>query len=415
MLHEDYRERVADGDDSDDLAFHEDSCSECSAWTERLREIVALAPWLAAVPPRDLAPEVVRRSVSPPLWRRPAIIVSVAAAAVLLVGTLVVSSGDSRDRDQLAAIAAEMEASGSFRFVVQAETRVDLALPEAPDNLPPLTPLSFLTPTCTADQPATTQPEVTIVDIIALVERTLATDPCSALAHIDEEFAPQVIASYNTVATSAQTASVQVAAARAIRPTSSAQRASIDAFVSRRELEIAQLDAIAQGISAQADLVSGPLAAVALAANQGEQPGIHATDAADQLRALSAIVDSAATASIDMHDTTVTWHQVATGTWTPAKVTAAGTNEVDGTAVAFQSITTDALALASTLLGDPTILLRVLESAPASDRSGAVAWNVPASVLGDGTWNASAVLDAGRLDRLTLTVCQTIITLIPER
>jgi hypothetical protein len=83
--------------------------------------------------------------------------------------------------------------------------------------------------------------------------------------------------------------------------------------------------------------------------------------------------------------------------------------------VAFDDLAGDPLLLANTLLADPDTLLRLLDSAPSIGNSGTVGWIVPDGILEAGQWQATAVLVAGKLDRLIITSGDTEITLIPER
>jgi len=324
----------------------------------------------------------------------------------------VVANRNHSQPDQLATVADDLQASGSFRFVIQASTQVDLHLGTPTDNS--FVPLAVQTPVCAGVQPSVSQPVVTAVDPVALVEALLSTDPCQALAHIKAELVPNVVDTYDKIATLATSVSWQIGEAEAMQPTSETERASISAFVARRQTELDHLQKVLNDIVTQLDLAAVTLQAVADAGNQGNHPGEYSA-ATDNLRALSGIVDSNEAVVVDIEDTTVAWHQVATGTWTPTAATAKGSNEANGMNVAFDDLAGDPLRLANTLLADPDTLLRLLDSAPSIGNSGTVRWIVPDGILGPGQWQSTAVLVAGKLDRLIISSGDTEIMLIPER
>ena len=420
--HDSFQEAIAEIDDleqlPDELAAHVDECDACDrrlALMRRLRA-TALQSGIAAhaLDSTDIdVTAAVLDATHGHRGGRPRLLLAVAAAAVLAVGggVIVADRFGQPAGDVLADIATELQASEGTRFVLATEATVDLADEFDFDGRvgTEVEPLSDQIPRCAGDE--STPTPSTGLDLGPIVDALTSDDPCDVLALIDANVAQPVADSYVALSSSINSTSQQLAALSAVDADSPLAAASADVYRERREQELSAAQTALDDLRRSFTSLNATLAPVAASGEfQSVRPGL----VGDQLAALQARVDTA-DAAVIADDATVTWSQIATGSWTPDEVLVSGTSEQGDITIGFDTIEEDPLGLSSALLGSPQHLIAILESAPSST-SQEIEWEIPAELIeGPERWTAVVRQTDGQLDELILRSRNTTITMTLAR
>jgi len=241
-----------------------------------------------------------------------------------------------------------------------------------------------------------------------------SSDPCDALALIDSQVATQATSAYNDLADTVATGRAQIEAADAEIGLTALEERSTEQFIAQRAEEIDASELALDDLESRYDEALQSLQPLAVAAREGQQTAVFVTDATNGLTALSVSIERASNLP-DVADTSVTWRQVSTGTWSTSVVEVAGTTEQSDTETGFEGVEDDPLGLAIVMLANSGRLVDILNSAP-SETGDTVEWTVPPDVIGDGQrWQARAVIEDGTLVRLTLTSEFSTIVFTPSR
>ena len=414
--HRTFEEAIDELDDLDalpaELAEHAATCSRCSTRLELAHRIRTTAHLLAPdIGDTDNITESVLATTHPRRPSRTMLVGAVAAAAIVAVGAGVfVANRSATETDVLAEIADDYRTSDGTRFVYATEATIDIAdVYDLDTDTDDVQPLARSLPTCTETQP-TTEASRTL-DLGPIAEALATNDPCLALELIDDTLAQPAIDTYQALAASINQATDEVATIDAAEPGSPLAAAAGAAYREQRQDEIAAAEVALEELVASFTSLSTTLEPLA------EQPEIQPGSVPlveDRVLALKSHTVTAAAVTIDS-DTTVTWTQIATGTWTATGIEIEGTTEHNNQADTFTDVNGDPLGLTVTVFAAPDTLTAILDSAPPSTNN-TIEWTVPDELIaGPETWTATAHVAGRQLLELTLTSAHATITLTPGR
>ncbi len=418
--HATFADRLDDLDNLDnlpaDLADHANACTACAQRLDLARRIRSAARDLRPQQPAPTSATEMRDNVLQQTRRRRWPTLAAAAAVVAVVGTvgIIAIQLDDQDNDVLADIADNYRTSNNgARFVLATEATIDLndilevTTPD-PDDIEPL---AAELPTCTDPQDGTTPPTDGL-DLSPIVDALTSDNPCDALALIDNTITDATAKRHNELATSAQLASRTLDAIDNQPDGTDLLEASLDAYRHNTRQHLDNNTAERADLTTRYESLARSLQPVATGTALADDDLValqqQLTDLTDTLTAAPETTTPSAT---------ITWTQIATGTWTPTDVTITGTTERTDTTLTYDSVNDDPLGLAAIVFDDPDQLPQILDSAPTNpDDNTTIEWTVPPALIDTpGPWTATATLRNNDLDTLTLTSPTTTITLTPAR
>ena len=412
--HDTFDERIADLADLDDLpadlAEHATLCTRCQARLDLARRIRAVAPDLVEpVGDADTITEVVlartqtRSKIMPKL-------LAVAAAGIVIVAGITITVTNSDDQsDVLAQIADDYANSDSIRFVYATEASISMVdeFNLKPDASTDVQALSVRIPTCTDN--TTKDADSGGLDLAPIADALASNDPCLALQLIDESATP-ARETFAALAASIEAGNNNIENLTTARPESELAATAIDDYITGQLADIAQ----AQQALNDLEQTYTSLAVTVKPLTDNEISGTVGTVSVEtELRALR-VDTTTAQQNIVAADPVVTWTQIATGTWTPNRITISGVTERQGTSETYDTVDDDPLALANIVLATTDTLIALLKSAPESDHD-LVVWAVPDGILDSPeSWTATARLDNGQLVELTLESSTSTVRFTPQ-